>query len=60
MGYSVYYFHFKTKMYGYFQSTWYFGYTALLCSGLFLLLGTIGHFAAENFVRRIYRNVKID
>ncbi|TPX54772.1 hypothetical protein PhCBS80983_g05768 [Powellomyces hirtus] len=59
-GYSIYYFHAKTMMYGYFQSTWYFGYTALLCCCLFLLLGTVGHYAAEKFVRRIYRNVKID
>ncbi|KAI9099746.1 hypothetical protein DFS34DRAFT_592658 [Phlyctochytrium arcticum] len=48
------------RMYGYFQTTWYFGYTALICFGLFIMLGTVGHLAAERFVRRIYRNVKID
>ncbi|KAI8823608.1 uncharacterized protein EV422DRAFT_361721 [Fimicolochytrium jonesii] len=59
-GYSIYYFVTKTKMHGFFQTTWYFGYIGLLCVGLFLLLGTVGHWAADKFVSRIYRNVKID
>ncbi|KND02258.1 uncharacterized protein SPPG_02737 [Spizellomyces punctatus DAOM BR117] len=58
--YSIYYFVYRTKMYGYFQTSWYFGYTGLVCFGLLILLGTVGHLAAERFIRRIYRNVKID
>ncbi|TPX69998.1 hypothetical protein SpCBS45565_g02095 [Spizellomyces sp. 'palustris'] len=58
--YSIYYFVYRTRMYGYFQTSWYFGYTGLVCFGLLILLGTVGHLAAERFIRRIYRNVKID
>ncbi|KAI8592045.1 hypothetical protein BDZ88DRAFT_409424 [Geranomyces variabilis] len=58
--YSIYYFHAKTRMYGAFQTTWFFGYTALLCGCLFLILGCVGYWASAKFVGRIYRNVKID
>ncbi|KAI8333110.1 hypothetical protein BC941DRAFT_435122 [Chlamydoabsidia padenii] len=58
--YSIYYFFAKTKMTGMFQTSFYFGYTALLSLGLFFMLGSIGHFSANLFVRRIYQNVKID
>ncbi|KAI8086354.1 uncharacterized protein BX664DRAFT_359893 [Halteromyces radiatus] len=58
--YSVYYFFYKTKMTGLFQTSFYFGYTALFSLGLFFMLGSVGHFSASLFVRRIYQNVKID
>ncbi|CAO3588445.1 unnamed protein product [Absidia cylindrospora] len=58
--YSIYYFFTKTKMTGMFQTSFYFGYTALLSLGLFFMLGAIGHFSANLFVKRIYQNVKID
>ncbi|ORY90520.1 hypothetical protein BCR43DRAFT_567041 [Syncephalastrum racemosum] len=58
--YSVYYFFAKTKMTGMFQTSYYFGYTALLALGMFCMLGFIGHSAANLFVRKIYQNVKID
>ncbi|CAO3657289.1 unnamed protein product [Mucor hiemalis] len=58
--YSVYYFMAKTKMTGMFQTSFYFGYTAILCLGMFCMLGFIGHTAASQFVRKIYQNVKID
>eukprot|EP00124_Ichthyophonus_hoferi_P000947 Ihof_evm8s41 gene=Ihof_evmTU8s41 len=32
--YSIYYYIYKTKMYGFFQTTFYFGYTLVLCIGL--------------------------
>jgi len=58
--YSIYYFLFKTQMSGFLQISFYFGYMAIFCFGLFLLTGTIGHFGASKFVRAIYRNVKVD
>jgi transmembrane 9 superfamily protein 3 len=58
--YSVHYFLTKTKMTGLFQTCFYFGYTMMLCAGLGLLTGAIGHVAAAAFVRMIYRNVKCD
>ena len=59
-GYSIYYFMAKTTMYGVFQTLWFFGYTALGCVGLGLMLGCVGHVSSEWFVRKIYANVKID
>ncbi|KAI3644118.1 hypothetical protein MP228_010282 [Amoeboaphelidium protococcarum] len=58
--YSIYYFFAMTKMYGLFQTAFYFGYTSVLCLGVFLMCGSIGYSAASAFVRRIYATVKID
>lgn len=58
--YSIYYFVFKTKMYGAFQTTFYFGYMALLAVSLGVICGTFGYVGTNLFVRKIYRNVKID
>ena len=33
---------------------------ALFCTALFLMCGTIGVWGASMFVKKIYRNVKID
>ena len=41
--YSFYYFFFKTKMYGFFQTAFYFGYMAVFSLSLGLLCGTIGY-----------------
>ncbi|XP_059489038.1 transmembrane 9 superfamily member 3 [Neocloeon triangulifer] len=58
--YSFYYFFFKTKMYGLFQTTFYFGYMALFSLTLGLLCGTVGYIGTSLFVRKIYSTVKID
>lgn len=58
--YSIYYFFFKTKMYGLFQTTFYFGYMALFSLTLGVLCGTLGYIGASLFVRKIYSTVKID
>lgn len=58
--YSIYYFFWKTKMSGYLQVSFYFGYMGLFCIALFLLCGTLGHAGSSAFVKRIYRNIKID
>jgi transmembrane 9 superfamily protein 3 len=47
-------------MYGFFQTTFYFGYTAVGCFGLFLVCGAVGYLSASTFVRKIYGTVKID
>ncbi|KAJ3182269.1 hypothetical protein HDU85_003311 [Gaertneriomyces sp. JEL0708] len=57
--YSLYYYS-RTTMHGTFQALWYFSYTALLCFGLFIMLGTIGHISAEKFVRKVFAGVKVD
>jgi len=58
--YSIYYFFVKTKMNGFFQTTFYFGYTLMFCIGLGILCGAIGFIGTSIFVKRIYQNVKID
>lgn len=47
-------------MTGFLQTSFYFGYTFLFCTALFVLCGTIGNMAASAFVHRIYRNIKVD
>ncbi|XP_022079469.1 transmembrane 9 superfamily member 3-like [Acanthaster planci] len=58
--YSFYYFLFKTKMYGLFQTTFYFGYMALFSIALGIMCGTLGYVGTSTFVRKIYSTVKID
>ncbi|KAL0360036.1 UNVERIFIED_CONTAM: Transmembrane 9 superfamily member 1 [Sesamum radiatum] len=58
--YSIYYYHVKTKMSGFFQTSFYFGYTLMFCLGLGILCGAVGFLGSNLFVRRIYRNIKCD
>ncbi|KAH1002937.1 hypothetical protein HUJ04_008961 [Dendroctonus ponderosae] len=58
--YAIYYFFFKTKMYGLFQTTFYFGYMALFSGVLGIICGTVGYIGTSIFVRKIYSTVKID
>jgi transmembrane 9 superfamily protein 3 len=58
--YGVYYFYFKTSMTGFFQTTFYFCYLGLFCTALGLMCGGIGFLGALVFVRRIFRNIKVD
>lgn len=58
--YSFYYFFFKTKMYGLFQTAFYFGYMALFSAALGIMCGTVGYIGTSLFVRKIYSTVKID
>ncbi|XP_076906776.1 transmembrane 9 superfamily member 1-like [Bidens hawaiensis] len=58
--YSIYYYSEKTKMSGFFQTSFYFGYTAMFCIGLGILCGAVGYLGSNLFVRRIYRNIKCD
>ena len=37
--YSIYYYYMKTKMSGFFQTSFYFGYTLMFCLGLGILCG---------------------
>jgi transmembrane 9 superfamily member 3 len=58
--YSFYYFFFKTKMYGLFQTAFYFGYMALFSLALGIMCGTVSYIGSSYFVRKIYSTVKID
>ncbi|CAH8863857.1 unnamed protein product [Trichobilharzia szidati] len=58
--YAIYYYFFKTKMFGVFQTTFYFSYMALFCLFIGILCGSVGYVAANRFVRKIYSTVKVD
>ncbi len=45
---------------GFFQTCFYFGYTAMFCAALGCMCGAVGYAGASQFVRRIYRNIKCD
>ncbi|UJR35150.1 hypothetical protein I4U23_027919 [Adineta vaga] len=47
--YAIYYFFFKTKMYGMFQTVFYFGYMALFSLGLGIMCGTFGYIGTQAF-----------
>ena len=42
--YSIYYYYVKTKMSGFFQTSFYFGYTLMFCLGLGILCGKLSQF----------------
>mmetsp|Transcript_29073 Transcript_29073/g.56622 ORF Transcript_29073/g.56622 Transcript_29073/m.56622 type:complete len:584 (-) Transcript_29073:286-2037(-) len=58
--YAVYFFFNKTHMYGMMQTAFYFGYTAIFCTGLFILTGTIAYIGTSIFVHKIYDNIHSD
>ncbi len=47
------------RMYGMFQTVFYFGYMALFSLGLGIMCGTFGYIGTQAFVRKIY-SIKID
>jgi len=58
--YSFYYFIFKTKMYGFFQTVFYFGYMGLFSIALGVLCGTVGYISTASFIHKIYSRIKLD
>ena len=48
--YSFYYFFFKTKMYGFFQTTFYFGYMGVFSLGLGMLCGTVSYINSKTLI----------
>ncbi|KAI1715447.1 endomembrane protein 70 domain-containing protein [Ditylenchus destructor] len=58
--YAMYYYFFKTKMYGFFQTSFYFGYMGVFSVGLGLLCGTVGYVSAAVFIHKIYSRIKLD
>lgn len=47
--YSIYYYHVKTKMSGFFQTSFYFGYTLMFCLGLGILCGEFLNYFSFHF-----------
>jgi len=58
--YAIYYYFVKTNMSGFYQMCFYFGYMIMFSMGLGILCGAIGFIGTSVFVRKIYKNVKIE
>jgi len=58
--YSVYYFFAKLDVNGFVPSLLYFGYTAILCVGFFVITGTIGFYSTFYFMKKIYSAIHQD
>ena len=58
--YAIYYFLVRTKMYGLFQTCFYFGQISVLCLGVGIVCGTMGYLGARVFVFRIFKGMKGD
>jgi len=59
-GHCIYYFLTTTRMFGVFQTAFFFGYSLLVAWGLLLIVGFITFVATYSFVDYIYRRVKCD
>ncbi|CAK4109955.1 unnamed protein product [Aphanomyces euteiches] len=59
-GYSIWYFYANTRMEGFFQTVFYFGYSAVMSYCFFIMLGFIGFQSASIFVTTIYRSIKVE
>ncbi|XAR64506.1 hypothetical protein NMG60_11024879 [Bertholletia excelsa] len=58
-GYCLYYY-VKSEMSGLLQTSFFFGYMACICYGIFLMLGAIGFRASLLFIRCIYGSIKCE
>ncbi|CAI8586084.1 unnamed protein product [Vicia faba] len=58
--YCMFFYHARSDMYGFMQTSFFFGYMACICYGFFLMLGTVGFRASLIFVRHIYRSIKCE
>ena len=55
-----YFFWEQSAMTGFFQGSFFFGYSFVACLSMFLVLGAFGFFGSFRFVRYIYSHVKLD
>jgi len=58
--YSIFYYSYRSKMTGFLQASFYFGYQGFICYFFFLMLGSVGFFSSYIFVKRIYKNLHTD
>ncbi|KAF5841834.1 putative transporter [Dunaliella salina] len=59
-GYCIYYYFYRSQMSGLMQTSFFFGYNALVCYAFLMMLGSIGFRASLLFVRHIYRAIKCE
>lgn len=59
-GYCFYYYFLRSDMSGLMQTSFFFGYNALVCYAFLLMLGSVGFRASHIFVSHIYRAIKCE
>ncbi|PWA78497.1 nonaspanin (TM9SF) [Artemisia annua] len=59
-GYGIYYYFCRTDMTGFMQTSFFFGYMACVCYGIFLVLGSVGFRASLLLVHYLYAAIKCD
>mmetsp|Transcript_1699 Transcript_1699/g.4580 ORF Transcript_1699/g.4580 Transcript_1699/m.4580 type:complete len:587 (-) Transcript_1699:241-2001(-) len=59
-GYCFYYYFIRSEMTGLMQTSFFFGYNAVVCYAFFLMLGSVGFISSLTFVRHIYRAIKCE
>eukprot|EP01107_Rhizomastix_libera_P018328 TRINITY_DN93_c0_g2_i2.p1 TRINITY_DN93_c0_g2~~TRINITY_DN93_c0_g2_i2.p1 ORF type:complete len:613 (-),score=138.05 TRINITY_DN93_c0_g2_i2:576-2180(-) len=58
--YGIHYFFNISRMHGYLQASFFFGYLSIICYFLFIMLGSAGFLGSFIFVKKIYARIKID
>lgn len=58
--YGIFYFNFRSEMFGMLQASFFFGYFLMISYGFSLMLGAVSFFVSHKFVRHIYSSIKID
>jgi len=58
--YCFFYYYSYSDMSGVLQTTFYFGYMAVVAFGFWLMMGAVGFYSSLFFVRYIYARVKTD
>lgn len=58
--YGIFYFNFRSEMFGFLQAAFFFGYFGMISYGFSLMLGAVSFFVSHRFVKHIYSSIKID
>jgi len=58
--YAAFYYIYRSEMSGILQGAFFFGYMLMISYAFALMLGAVGFWMAQTFVRHIYRSIKID
>lgn len=58
--YGIFYFNFRSEMFGTLQASFFFGYFLMVSYAFSLMLGSVSFFVSHKFVRHIYSSIKID
>jgi hypothetical protein len=58
--YAIFFWNYRSRMYGFLQGSFYFGYMFVICYFFFIMLGTVGWYASLVFIRKIFSALKTE